>query len=767
MFPDIFHKKNKLFNRIIIIFWIFFIGTFIILPFYIYSVSIDMGGLYGSMPGLKTLENPENDLSSELLSADGVSLGKYFRVNRSNVEFEKLSPALINTLIASEDHRFHKHAGIDFFGLLRAIYGTLTFNFAGGGSTITMQLSENLFKNKTETDGKLIGVKGIGKIIIKTKEWIIATQLESNFTKNEIFAMYLNTVSFGSNAFGIKAAAQTFFGKTASELNYEESSVLIGLLQGVTRFSPIINYDNSLAKRNQVLGKVYRHEHLTREEYDSLIRRPIDMSNYKVSNQNKGLATYFRSVIRTDLMEWAKENNYDLWEDGLRIYTTIDSRMQKYAETAVENHLKTLQKLFVDHWDGGNPWLDDDGREIKDFMKRRIQQTGHYKKLVKQYGKDSDSVSIVLNTPKKMKVFAWGGEVDTTLSPMDSLRYYKHFLHAGFMSMDPHTGSIKAWVGGIDHKYFKYDHVRQGTRQPGSTFKPFVFGTAIENGYSPCYTLPDVAISFNVGGDKLTWTPPNSNGKYSGKSMTIRKAMANSINSITANVMKSVGFNNVVEFAHRMGITSKLDAVPSLCLGTSDVSVFEMVGAYSTFANEGVHIKPYFITRIEDKNGNVIQSFVPETKQAISEETAYLMLHMLKGGIEESGGTSRGLSQAVKRNNEIGGKTGTTNNASDGWYMGVTKDLVTGVWVGGDERSIHFRNWYMGQGGRTARPIWDKYMQAVYADSLLRYKKGSFKRPLMGINVEIDCSKYENLEVIDESDSLFVDTPPMDEDDIF
>ena len=728
-----------------------------------------MGGLYGAMPSLKVLENPENDLSSELLSADGVSLGKYFRVNRSNVEFEDLSPALINTLIASEDHRFHEHAGIDFYGLLRAVYGTLTFNFAGGGSTITMQLSENLFKTMTETDGKLIGVRGIGKVIIKTKEWIIATQLERNFTKNEIFAMYLNTVPFGSNAFGIKAAAQTFFGKTPAELNYEESSVLIGLLQGVTKFNPVLNPENSFSKRNQVLGKVYRHGHLTDEEYDSLVISPIDMSNYKVSNQNKGLATYFRSVIRTDLMKWAKENNYDLWEDGLKIHTTIDSRMQQYAEKAIDDHMKELQKLFIDHWEGKNPWLDEDGKEIRDFLKRRIQQTKHYKQLVKQYGEGADSINIILNTPKKMKVFSWEGEIDTTLSPIDSLKYYKHFLHAGFMSMDPHTGSIKAWVGGINHKYFKYDHVRQGTRQPGSTFKPFVYGTAIENGYSPCYTLPDVAVTFPVIGDPPTWTPPNSDGKYSGEKLTIRKAMANSINSITANMMRRVGAQTVVDFAKRMGITSRLDAVPSLCLGTSDVSVFEMVGAYSTFANEGVHTKPYFITRIEDKNGNVIQNFVPKTKQAISEETAYLMLHMLKGGIEEEGGTSRGLSHEVKDDNEIGGKTGTTNNASDGWYMGITKDLVTGVWVGGDERSIHFRNWYMGQGGRTARPIWDKYMQSIYADSLLGYEKGSFRKPPMGITVEIDCSRYENLDVTNESDSLLVDSQveELSEDGIF
>lgn len=761
MLKHFFNSEKKIYSMLILAFWTLFILFFVFIPAYIYSVNTNMGGLYGSMPSIRALENPENDLSSELFSADGVSLGKYFRFNRSNVLYEELSPELVNTLLASEDHRFYEHAGIDMVGLLRAIYGTVTFSFAGGGSTITMQLSENLFKGMTETSGKLIGVRGIGKIVIKTKEWIIATQLERNFTKKEIAAMYLNTVAFGSNAFGIKAAAETFFGKNPAELNYSESAVLIGLLQGVTRFSPILNYENSFNKRNQVLSKIFRHGHLNEAEYDSIASLPIDLSNYKVTNQNKGLATYFRSVIRTDLMRWSKENDYDLWEDGLKIYTTIDSRMQQYAEEAISAHMKELQATFNKHLEGKKPWIDDKRKEIKGFLKSRIKSTDRYKGLVKKYGKDSDSVGIVLNTKIPMTVFSWDGEIDTLMSPMDSLSYYKHFLHTGFISIDPHTGSIKAWVGGIDHKYFKYDHVRQGKRQPGSTFKPFVYGAAIENGYSPCYPLPDVAVTFQVVGDPPTWTPPNSDSKYSGEMMTIRKAMSNSINSITANVMKKIGPQTVVDFAHRMGIQSRLDAVPALCLGTSDVSVYELTAAYSTFANEGVYTQPFFITRIEDKNGTVIQNFVPKTKQAISEETAYIMLHMLKGGIEEEGGTSRGLSLEVKVNNEIGGKTGTTNNASDGWYMGVTKDLVTGAWVGGDERSIHFRNWYMGQGGRTARPIWDNYMQKIYADSILGYEKAPFKKPINGINVELDCDKFgdPNVNFGIESDSTMFEEP--------
>ena len=766
MIKRFFERKHPTFRKIIIAAWLVLLFFFVIVPAYIYSVNTDMMGWYGGMPSLRSLENPENDLSSELISADGVSLGKYFRFNRSNASFEELSPELVTTLISSEDHRFYDHAGIDFWGLLRAIYGKLTFRFAGGGSTLTMQLSENLFKNMTETGGKLINVKGIGPIIIKTKEWIIATQLEKNFTKKEILAMYLNTVSFGSNAFGIKAAAETFFGKTPAELNYQESAVLIGLLQAVTRYNPVRNYDNSISKRNQVLGKVYRLGHINEAEYDSLVDLPIDLSRYNVANQHQGLATYFRSVIREDLMKWCDENNYDLWEDGLRIYTTIDSRMQEHAEKAVKTQMALLQNRFDEHWEEGNPWIDDNRKEIKDFLETRIKRTQRYKDLIAKYGEDDDSLEIVLNTKVPMKVFSWDGEIDTLMSPMDSLNYYKRFLHTGFISIDPHTGSIKAWVGGINHQFFQYDHVRQGKRQPGSTFKPFVYGAAIENGYSPCFELPDVPVTFQVVGDPPTWTPPNADGKYSEDMMTIRKAMANSVNSITANVMRRIGPETVVDFANRVGIDSKLDPVPALCLGVSDVSVYELTAAYSTFANEGIYTKPYFITKIEDKNGNVIQNFVPNTRQAISEETAYVMLHMLKGGIEEEGGTSRGLSYELKEDNEIGGKTGTTNNASDGWYMGVTKDLVTGVWVGGDERSIHFRNWYEGQGGRTARPIWDFYMRQIYADSVLEYEKGPFKKPLNGISIELDCSKFGGYgPEIDETDSTYVPQPTIDVDE--
>jgi penicillin-binding protein 1A len=456
-------------------------------------------------------------------------------------------------------------------------------------------------------------------------------------------------------------------------------------------------------------------------------------------------------------MSWCEENGYDLWESGLKIYTTLDSRMQKYAEESVREHMRNLQAHFDEHWKGRNPWIDDDWKEIKGFLQSRIKQTDTYKNLVTRYGEKSDSVKILLNQKKTMRIFTWNGERDTLFSSMDSLNYYKRFLHTGMMALDAQTGSIKAWVGGIDHKYFKYDHVRQGKRQPGSTFKPFVYGAALEIGYHPCFELYDISPSFTVPGG--TWYPPNSDGKYgSGDKMNLRQAMARSVNSITAQLMQKLGPENVVKFAHRVGVDSPLDAVPSLCLGVSDVSLHEMVGAYATFVNSGIYTEPYYITRIEDKNGNVIANFVPKTREAISEQTAFKMIYMLRGGVEEEGGTSGGLSFDLKVDNEIGGKTGTTNNASDGWYMGVTHNLIAGVWVGGDERTIHYRSWDMGQGSRTARPIWDKFMRKIYADSVLEYKKGTFRRPLTGLDISLDCNQYQS-----PGDSVVTDENPWDD----
>lgn len=729
--------------------WIAFGGGVILFILFVWMVSVNFLGLFGTLPDFKALENPESELASELYSADGLLLGTYARENRSPVEYHELSPNLVNALIATEDERFEEHSGIDLQAMIRVfVKSILLGQDAGGGSTLSQQTAKNLFKTRTDaSQGILSSIPGLRMLIIKTKEWIVATQLERAYTKNEILTLYLNTSEFGSNAYGIKTAARTFFNKTPAELNLQEAAVLVGLFKAPTYYSPVFNPENSLRRRNTVLFQMVRNDNLSQAEYDSLTKLPIEL-DYRVQNQNQGLATYFREIVKADLIKWTKENlksdgsAYDLFGDGLKIYVTIDSRMQRYAEEAVQEHMSALQKAFYKEMGNRDPWIDENWQVIPNFIETAVRRTEAYRLLKQRYGNDTDSIELKLNEKKKMKIFSWEGERDTLMSTMDSLRYYKKFLQTGFMSMDPHTGHIKAWVGGIDHKYFKFDHVKQGKRQPGSTFKPFVYAAAIENGYSPCYSVVDQPVEVYIPGQPA-WSPSNADGKFSYEKMTIRRAMAKSVNSVTAFMMKKLSPKIVIETARRMGVTSDLEEVPSLALGVNDVSVFEMVGAFGTFVNKGEHTTPYYIDRIEDKNGNVIQQFTPRKKPAMSEEHAYLMTYMLRGGFEEEEGTSQGVPWSLREGNELGGKTGTTQNASDGWYMGISKDLVSGVWVGGDDRAIHFRSWIAGQGGRTARPIWVKYMEKVYADKSLGYTKGPFPRPDRPLSIEIDCDKYE------------------------
>ncbi|MFC0262344.1 penicillin-binding protein 1A [Fontibacter flavus] len=738
-------------NKIIKIIWLVFAAGIIGFTLFVWAVSVNFLGLFGELPDFKELENPKSEVASELYSADGVLLGNYFRENRSPVTYNELAPNLVNALIATEDVRFDDHSGIDLQSMGRVLFKSLILRqSAGGGSTLSQQTAKNLFKTRNlESQGVLSRVPGLKMLIIKTKEWIVATKLEKAYTKNEILTLYLNTSEFGSNAYGIKTAAKTFFNKAPNELAVQESAVLVGLFKAPTYYSPVFNPENSLRRRNTVLAQMEKYGYMTKAEKDSITALPIEL-DYKVENQNQGLATYFRELIKAELIKWTKENlkadgtPYDLFGDGLKIYTTIDSRMQRYAEEAVDEHMRELQKKFENEMGNRDPWIDENGRVIPNFLETQIKRTEAYRNLVRRYGAESDSVNIKLNEKKRMRIFSWTkGEIDTVMSTMDSLRHYKKHLQTGFMSMDPHTGHIKAWVGGINHKHFKYDHVKQGKRQPGSTFKPFVYAAAIENGYSPCYSVIDQPIEVNIPGQPA-WTPKNADGKFSYEKMTIRRAMAQSVNSITAYMMKKLGPRVVVETAHRIGITSDLEEVPALALGTTDVSIYEMVGAMGTFVNKGEHIVPFYIDRIEDKNGNVLQQFTPKKRPAMSEEHAYLMVYMMRGGFEESRGTSQGVPWTLRdEGNELGGKTGTTQNASDGWYMGMSKDLVSGVWVGGDDRAIHFRSWISGQGGQTARPIWVKYMAKVYGDPTLGYTKGPFPRPERPLSIEIDCNQYE------------------------
>ncbi|WP_144604595.1 penicillin-binding protein 1A [Algoriphagus algorifonticola] len=716
---------------------------------FVWMVSVNFLGLFGPLPDFKALENPESEVASELYSSDGLLLGTYARENRSPVSFNELSPNLVNALISTEDVRFEDHSGIDMTAMVRVfVKSILLGQDAGGGSTLSQQTAKNLFKTRTDANqGFLSSIPGLRMLIIKTKEWIVATQLEKAYTKNEILTMYLNTSEFGSNAYGIKTAARTFFNKTPAELDVQESAVLVGLFKAPTYYSPVFNPENSLRRRNTVLYQMVKNDHLTKEEFDSISNMPIEL-DYRVQNQNQGLATYFREVVKADLLRWTKENiksdgtSYDLFGDGLKIYVTIDSRMQKYAEEAVAEQMAALQQKFYKEMGSRDPWIDSENRVIPNFIENAVKRTEAYRLLKLRYKDNEDSINIKLNEKKKMRVFSWDGEIDTLMSTMDSLKYYKKFLQTGFVSMDPHTGHIKAWVGGIDHKYFKFDHVKQGKRQPGSTFKPFVYAAAIENGYSPCYSVIDQPVEVYIPGQPA-WSPSNADGKFTYERMTIRKAMAKSVNSVTAYMMKKLSPKIVIETARRLGVTSDLEEVPALALGVNDVSVFEMVGAFGTFVNQGEHTTPFYIDRIEDKNGNVIHQFTPKKRPAMSEEHAYLMTYMLRGGFEEESGTSQGVPWSLREGNELGGKTGTTQNASDGWYIGISKDLVSGVWTGGDDRAIHFRSWYEGQGGRTARPIWVKYMEKVYADKDLGYTKGPFPRPERPLSIEINCDVYE------------------------
>lgn len=730
--------------------WISFIAGILCFILFVWMLSINFLGLFGTLPDFKALENPQSELASELYSSDDALLGTYFRENRSPVTFPELSPNLVNALIATEDVRFENHSGIDMTAMIRVfVKSILLGQSAGGGSTISQQTAKNLFKTRNnDNQGLLSSIPGLRMLIVKTKEWIVATKLEKAYTKNEILTLYLNTSEFGSNAYGIKTAAKTFFKKTPADLNIQESAVLVGLFKAPSFYSPVFNPENSLRRRNTVLSQMYKNDLLTEDEYDSIAKLPIQL-DYTVSNQNQGLATYFREVVKADLIKWTKENlksdgsAYDIYGDGLKIYTTIDSRMQKYAEESVDEHMRTLQAAFFKEMGSRDPWINADNQIIPNFIEDQVKRTEAYRLLKQRFGDQGDSIDIKLNEKKKMRVFSWQrGEIDTLMSTLDSMRYYKRFLQTGFMSMDPHTGKIKAWVGGMEHKHFKFDHVKQGKRQPGSTFKPFVYAAAIENGYSPCYTVVDQPVEVYIP-DQPIWSPSNSNGKFSYDKLTIREAMAQSLNSVTAYMMKKLSPKIIVETARRIGITSDLQEVPSLALGVNDVSIFEMVGAFGTFANKGEHTTPFYLDRIEDKNGNVIQQFTPKKRPAMSEEHAYLMLYMLRGGFEESDGTSQGVPYTLREGNELGGKTGTTQNASDGWYMGVSKDLVSGIWVGGDDRAIHFRNWSSGQGSKTARPIWVKFMTKVYEDKSLGYTKGPFEKPDRPLSIEIDCKIYE------------------------
>ena len=744
-------KSNNNLNRVLVKWmWRSFFAFLIGLPLFLMLVSWNV---FGELPKIEELENPKSNLATEVFSEDGELLGKYFIQNRSNVPHDSISQWMYDALESTEDVRFRSHHGIDLKALVRAV---ARFGKDGGGSTITQQLAKNLFHDAPSSK--------LGRIMQKFKEWIISVRLEKRYTKDEIITMYLNTVEFSGHSFGIKAGANEFFNKTPMELNAEESAVLVGLLTAITRFNPKRNPIDSRQRRNVVLMQMAKNEIFSNEVKDSLQKLPITL-NYVADDHNRGRATYFREHLKKDLKAWAKEYNkinktkIDIYKDGLKVYTTINSSMQRYAEEAVEKHMIDLQSTFVKHLKGRAPWVDKNWKEIKTYPEREFKKTYAYRLLKKKHKGNEQKIFAEANTPHQMTIFDWNSpnhEKDTVMSSIDSLKWAKHFLHTGFVAMEPTTGQVKAWVGGIDHRYFQYDHVnKRATRQVGSTFKPFVYALAIDNNVSPCTEYPDHPFTWRIEGSK-DWTAKNSGGS-DGEMKTIYNGLANSMNTITAQVMYNLGESSptsVIDFVRKMGITSeKMEPVPSICLGTADISVFEMASAFTTFVNKGFWVEPTYITRIEDKNGNVLEEFSPKKiNQVLNEEKAYVIFKMLQRVVD--GGTGQRLRYKYGIHGAIGGKTGTTQNNADGWFMGVTKDLVTATWVGGDDQSVRFRSTRYGQGAHAALPIFAYFIKAAKADPDLGIKLLPLDEPENKNTIIYDCDEFKKKQV---------DTDPLED----
>ncbi|WP_299533819.1 transglycosylase domain-containing protein [Ulvibacterium sp.] len=767
-------KNNKGFFKFIKWFWILFATGIVSVAFLFLLAS---WGFLGEMPTFERLENPQTNLASEIISSDGKTLGKfYLDDNRTPVPFDSLPQNLVDALVATEDARYFKHSGIDARGTLRAL---VFLGKKGGASTITQQLSKLLFTKKPSG--------GVDRILQKIKEWVIATRLERQYTKEEIIKMYMDQYDFGYAADGIRSASRIYFGKEPNELRTEESAVLVGMLKNSSLYNPIRREELVLNRRNTVLGQMAKYGYLTEAEKDSL--QALEMGiNFNPESHREGIATYFRMYLQGFMNRWIKKNpkpisddgrdQWNIYLDGLKIYTTIDSRMQQNAEDAVAEHMKNLQaEFFHQNTPERNPtapFLELSQEEIDGIMERAMKNSARWKKM-KAAGSSEKEIRESFTKPAEMTVFDWNSdsqEKDTIMTPLDSIQYYKTFLRAAMMSMEPQTGHVKAWVGGVDYKHFQYDNVIQGARQAGSTFKPFVYAAAIDQlRLSPCDSLPDTQYCIETlkHGNMEPWCPKNSDGKYSGRMHTLKHALANSINTVTAQLIDRVGPKSVVSIVKNLGLTKEIPEVPSIALGTPDFNVYEMVGAYGTFVNEGVYVKPVMVTRIEDKNGTVLYEYVPETKDVLSKDVAYAMVDLMKGVTEGGSGTrlrhTFATNQTVYKEivtgypyefaNPIAGKTGTTQNQSDGWFMGMVPNLVTGVWVGGEERSVHFKGLKYGQGASMALPIWGLYMRKNYANKELGISEEDFIEP-EELSINVDCTKViEELEKeIDSEDDL-------------
>ncbi len=705
--------------------------------FFLYLGMVDCNflWLFGKSPGFAQIKNPTTSQASEIYSADGQLIGKYFNENRTPVKFDEVNPLFWKTLIDTEDERFYHHFGIDVPGMLGAVKDAVARNDARGASTITQQLAKNMFRVRTQYSTGLLGkIPGIRMLIMKSKEWIIATKLEMLYNKNEILTMYANTVDFGANSYGIKTACKTYFNTTPKDLTTEQAATLVGMLKATTYYNPISHPENSLRRRNVVLSNMVRHGDLSRQVYDSLCSVPIRLK-YSVESNYDGQAKYFREAVADYLKEWCQSNGYDLYSSGLKIYTTIDTRMQRYAEEAAMKQMRQIQQNFKNHWGNNDPWVDERGRVIPDFIEGIARKQPVYKWLLEKYPNQPDSIHYYLNKPHRVRVFDYQkGEIEMQLSTMDSIRYMVKFMHCAFVAMEPQTGAVKAWVGDIDFGSWKYDKVT-AMRQPGSTFKLFVYTEAMNQGLTPCDKRRDEYISMQVY-DKVkrevtTWTPSNANGSFSGDSLPLKAAFAKSINSVAVRLGQEMGIKRIIETARKMGIKSPLDDAPSLALGSSDVNLLELTDAYCTIAADGQHHEPVLVTRIEDKDGNEVFVGPTTTEQVVPYKSAFLVQQLLMGGMREPGGTSQSLWGYVGnyRDTDFGGKTGTSNNHSDAWFMGVSPRLVVGAWVGGEYRSIHFRTGALGQGSRTALPICGYFLQAVFRDPAFKQYHAKFGNP--------------------------------------
>ncbi len=733
MFREI---KNRFFRYIVILIYSIII--------FFCAIELNFLWLFGYSPTMDDIKTPTMSVASEVYYADGKLIGRFYKEDRSPVEFKKISPDLVNALIATEDVRFYKHGGVDFYGFLTSMLSTAKGD-RRGGSTITQQLAKNLFATrKKKSQGIVKHIPVVRTVVFKIKEWITSFEIEHVYNKQQILEFYFNTVPFGNNSFGIKSASLKYFNKTPDSVSQSQAALLVGMLKATSTYNPIRNPEKSTDRRNTVLGQMQKYGYITKAQYDDDIKQPLNLDLSYTEDNSQG-DSYLRRAVEKWLSKWCKQNGYDLYSDGLKIYTTIDSRLQQYAEEAVAEKMKMLQKRFYNLWGNKTPWRDLSGNIISDFALKAEEKLPVYKILDRKFHGDTIPIKQYFEKKKKMRIFSWNGDRDTMFSSVDSIKYYAKILNTGMMTIEPSSGKIKVWVGGIDHRYFKYDHVNQAKRQAGSTFKPFAYVTALDNGYTPCdkFTDKPVSISFMDNGKPDVWAPQNANFQFSYMDMSLRWAMGKSVNSITAQLTEKVGWDKVVQYAHKCGIESPLKSVPSVSLGSNDVSVYEMTRAYSTFLNKGDRIDPILVSKIIDQDGDVVAEFTSKKTPVLSPETAWLMLYMFRGGMEEPGGTSQALWEYndlwKSGNNQIGGKTGTSSKYVDGWYMGITKDLVTGIWVGCDDRSVHFTSSETGEGSHTALPIFGAFMSKVYDDPHSGYTRGPFPKPWVKITKSYDC----------------------------